>query len=430
IRECAGPWASRIVLAAKPHQEHVSDIDQFVWRMCVSYRGLNSVTCPFEYPITRCAHAIEDFGDAVGPLFFISLDARQGFHQIRVRFCDQEKLAFFAPDGKKYTYKVVPFGPRNAPAVYTAMMRQFRHEWDGMFQAAEDPTDGVYGSRVIIDDILLWSNGVAKLLRYFECVCKIFRRYRCSFRLDKCDFFKGRFEYVGHDITSEGNCPARSKFDLINDWPMPETTRSLHSFVGLVGFYSKFCPWFEVDLYEFRCLIQKHKHAPGGAIPVADWTAEHRALFAQLKHAVTSSPCLARYDSRLPCFLKTDWSADGMGFVMMQPEDSEAANAAIAKLRSGGDCDFDITMKGARLQPLVFGSRRCDKRERHFHSFVGEAACGRWAIGQCRRYLWGCHFYWICDCQAMKQIFDYDGNIHMVSRWAQELFGYSFTVVH
>jgi len=41
---CFGPWGSSIVLAAKPHQEHVIDIKDFVWRMCVSYRKLNSVT--------------------------------------------------------------------------------------------------------------------------------------------------------------------------------------------------------------------------------------------------------------------------------------------------------------------------------------------------------------------------------------------------
>ena len=46
IRPCFGPWGSSIVLAAKPHQEQVTDINEFVWRMCVSYRRLNEVTLP------------------------------------------------------------------------------------------------------------------------------------------------------------------------------------------------------------------------------------------------------------------------------------------------------------------------------------------------------------------------------------------------
>ena len=39
-------WLSMIVLAPKPHQEHIDNIDDFIWRLCVSYRGLNSVTLP------------------------------------------------------------------------------------------------------------------------------------------------------------------------------------------------------------------------------------------------------------------------------------------------------------------------------------------------------------------------------------------------
>ncbi|MGH7954401.1 MAG: hypothetical protein ACREOZ_00415, partial [Gloeomargaritales cyanobacterium] len=80
IKECVGPWSSSIVLAAKPHQEHVTNIENFVWRMCVSYRKLNSITKPFEFPIPRCADAVEDLGDASGRMYFISVDARQGFH--------------------------------------------------------------------------------------------------------------------------------------------------------------------------------------------------------------------------------------------------------------------------------------------------------------------------------------------------------------
>ena len=40
-------------------------------------------------------------------------------------------------------------------------------------------------------------------------------------------------------------------------------------------------------------------------------------------------------------------------------------------------------------------------------------------------------FYWICHCSAMNEILDYDGGqIHVVRRWAQELLGYHFSVIH
>jgi hypothetical protein len=86
----------RPVLAPKPHQEHVMNIEEFIWRVCVSFRRLNRVAKPFTFPITRCADAIEDIGAIPFLiLWFISLDCRQGFHQISIRHSDQEKLHFY-----------------------------------------------------------------------------------------------------------------------------------------------------------------------------------------------------------------------------------------------------------------------------------------------------------------------------------------------
>ena len=427
IRPCFGPWGSSIVLAAKPHQEQVTDINEFVWRMCVSYRRLNQVTLPFEYPIPRCDDAIDDFGDSNGRLYFISLDNKTGYHQIGVRYADQSKLAFFGPDGKKYTFTVMPFGPRNAPAFYTCMMLIFRGEYDSLFKERRPNDTAHKGSRTIIDDILLWSTSLDTLLAYFECVCSVFMKYRVTFQLKKCEFLTNRIEYVGHDITPDGNCPAESKFDLIADWPLPTTGQSLGSFIGLVSFYNIYCPFFEIRVKPLRSLERTHHRKP---IPDVSWTTPLVSLWHELKVGITSSPCLARYDSAKPCFLKTDWAGTGMGWILMQPDDSDASAAALALLRSDGICNFDVTMSGARLRPIRFGSRSCTERERHYHSFVGEAGCGRWAISQNRKFLWGTEFFWLCDCSAIKEILEYDGPIHQIRRWAQELLGYFFQVFH
>jgi hypothetical protein len=124
-------------------------------------------------------------------LWFISLDCRQGFHQILIRLLDQEKTAFYTPNGDKECLTVMPFGPMNGPATYTAMMFELREEWMSLFlKCHPEHAKFVADSRTIIDDILNWSTDPDALLDLFECICIVFLKYRVSFRLDKCEFFK------------------------------------------------------------------------------------------------------------------------------------------------------------------------------------------------------------------------------------------------
>ena len=323
IEECKGPWGSLIVLAPKPHQEHIDDINDFVWRMCVSYRALNAVTKPFTYPIPRCDNAVGSLGIIVmgDNIMFVSLDAKQGYHQISVKKSDREKLAFFSPDGTKYTFKVMPFGPTNAPAFYTCMMHQLQKDWDKLFfqrvreKASNDTTINitdsnvisinnnklVIGSKVIIDDILAFANILEYLMLYVDCICVVFKKYRVSFQLKKCDFLKERVEYVGHDLLADGNCPAQSKFDLIQKWELPQQGPSLHSFIGLLNFYHKYIPYFEITVKPLRTLERKYHRK---AIPASAWTEDLTSLFNELKKLVLDSPLLARYDPSKPVFLK------------------------------------------------------------------------------------------------------------------------------
>ena len=91
---------SNIVLAPKPHQEHITDIDEFIWRFCISYVALNLVTFITSYPILRYDDAfMNEFGTAK---YFISIYAYSGYHQIAISVCSIDKTAFSGPGGRKY----------------------------------------------------------------------------------------------------------------------------------------------------------------------------------------------------------------------------------------------------------------------------------------------------------------------------------------
>ena len=100
-KRCKWPWGSLIVLAAKPHQEHVTNIKDFIWRMCVSYRKLNGVNKLFKYPIPRCGIYVTVINVGANCIWIITLNDCHGFHQDGVRPTDQEKIALFAPENNK-----------------------------------------------------------------------------------------------------------------------------------------------------------------------------------------------------------------------------------------------------------------------------------------------------------------------------------------
>lgn len=52
---------------------------------------------------------------------------------------------------------------------------------------------------MIIDDILIIYNHIPTLIYYVSCVAHVFMKYRLSFKLAKCNFFKLQVKFVGHD---------------------------------------------------------------------------------------------------------------------------------------------------------------------------------------------------------------------------------------
>ena len=84
-------------------------------------------------------------------------------------------------------------------------------------------------------------------------------------------------------------------------------------------------------------------------IPSAMWIPELLDLFKSLKVDITLSPVLAQYDSSLPTFLKTYWSAVGMGFIIMQSNNDKVSLDSVQLLRTTEENNFDTTMDRPRL---------------------------------------------------------------------------------
>ena len=429
IEDDDGPWGAPIVLAAKPHQEHVH-WSKYVWRLCVSYRKLNAVTRPFTFPIIRCDDAVRDIGDSE---YFITMDLDSGYWQVACEEKSKAKLAFFTPTGKK-RFKTMPMGATNAHPVFVALVAKFKEEWD---RKAQTMKLSGFKSQVIVDDIMLSARDPETLIQYFVCVLQVLQHYRCTAKLRKCRFFPSVAEFVGLDINAKGNSPAKSKFEAFTKLEPPKTFTDLNMLIGCFGFYHEHIPLYETRIKRWRD-IQKLRPQPGTpkqnemTIIRKAWTPKDDQLLQQLKSDILSEPILKRPDPTLRFYLKTDWSKGAMGAALLQPNSGDAkAMEAMHKETAGGTCTFDLTLSGLRLHPISFISRRTSDPERSYHSYVGEACAGIWAIEKFRPYLFGKAFTWLTDCSGLRKFFEgEDIPSHMIQRWRMQLLRYDFTIVH
>ena len=220
-------------------------------------------------------------------------------------------------------------------------------------------------------------------------------------------------KFVDHDLTAGGNCPAQSKFNLIKDWSLPIHDTIFLSSIGMGAFYSCYCPWFETNIKPFRPLQRSFHHAP---IPVMAWSSSNISIFVSYKSNLISSFLLLRYDSSKLVFLKTGWSANGIGHILMQPDNCSESLLSLKFLEDSGDCSFELSLEEPHLHPVLFGSRSNLPYETSYHSFVGDITCDRWSIAHNRRYLWSKKIYWIYDCNSIKKILEYTGSIHQLRR--------------
>ena len=89
-----------------------------------------------------------------------------------------------------------------------------------------------------------------------------------------------------------------------------------------------------------------------------------------------------------------------------------------------------MSSTGQRLRAISSGMRKYTEGESHYHSFVGKIAALRWAIAKNKIYLWEVTFFVLCYMKTTYRILEYDGPIHSLRRWSQELQCYHFVAYH
>jgi hypothetical protein len=217
-------WATLMVLAPKANQ---IPWFEYIWRLCVSYRRLNQVTCPYAYPMPRCDDALD--GILPGMMFFVSFDLATEYWQIVAAKATQNKLAYYTPEGL-FSLKRMPMGALNAALVFVSASNNMKLEWN---QGAAKKGINVdkAGAKVIADDILAYATTIPTLISYLRCFLTTLQHYLATVKLKNAS--GSTVASVLWEWTCPGRATAQLKTSMPPSWPSNHPTCLLTSACSL-----------------------------------------------------------------------------------------------------------------------------------------------------------------------------------------------------
>lgn len=203
-------------------------------RFCTDYRKVNAVTKPDSFPLPR----MEDCIDQVGSARFVSkLDLLKGYWQVPLSARAREIAAFITPKGL-YSYAVMPFGLRNAPATFQRLMNRVIGD--------------MQGCAVYLDDVVLYSDTWPIHLQRMRELFTRLAEARLTVNLAKCEFAKATVTYLGRVVGQGQVRPVAAKVHAVQHFPVPTTKKELMRFLGLAGYYRSFCNNFSAVVAPFN----------------------------------------------------------------------------------------------------------------------------------------------------------------------------------
>ncbi|GMF15818.1 unnamed protein product [Phytophthora lilii] len=273
------------------------------WRIVHDYRYLNNNTIRQSVPMTRK----EDVFDSMASSYYFScVDLMSAYYQVRMKMDHVKYTAFQAPSGL-YEYLVLPMGVSNAPAT--------------MHRLTSSLFKNLTHTRSFYDDIYVFtkSKDIDEHLQALRDVLKILKKNKLYVKLSKCVFCAEEIPCLSDFIGRTGVRIDPDKVQTIRDWPVPRTQEQLHNFLGLTGYFQRFCEQYaELTAPLFTQL--KKKNQRNSKITIS---AVQLKNFTELKRRLSETSVLHLPDffQQMHLHLRTDASQFAVGGVRFQVVD-------------------------------------------------------------------------------------------------------------
>ena len=383
IRPSTSAWNSPIVLVKKKNGD---------MRMCIDFRGLNSITKRISYPIPETKHLLDCLS---GSSFFSSLDLSSAYYQCEILEKHREFTAFSTRRGH-FEFNRMPFGLTGAPFTFQRMMH--------LLLNAENWEQCV----IYLDDVLVFAKSFEEHLDRLRCIFEKLQSGGIKLSASKCDFLQSQLIFLGHVVSSKGIAADPSKVECIKKWERPCTIEEMRSFLGFANYYRRFIKSYAAlaapleDMMKSSCQgnmnLQKKFQLR--------WTPDAENCFLKLKNALTSSPLLGYPTEKGTYVLDCDASHDCIGAVLSQrQEQGEVVISYCSKKLTKSEKSYCITRK--------------------------ELLAVYYFVKQLRHYLLGRRFIIRTDHKALTWLLNWDRpNTSQYCSWIAELEVYDFTIEH
>ena len=365
------PWASPVVPVPKK--------DGTV-RVCIDYRKLNEVTVADPYYMSTMEEILERVGES---RVMSKLDLAKGFYQVEVESQSQEKTAFISPFGK-YEFTRMPFGLKNAPAIFQRLMEVVLR-------------DCYECSAPYIDDIIVFSKNGEEHIQHLRCVLEALRKFGLTIKEGKCQFGRVKVEYLGHVIGGGVLAVPAHRAAAMKDYIRPVTKKQLRSFLGAAGYYRQFVEGYARMSSVLTPLTAK------SAPSVVCWTVEGLEAFTRIKVSLVDVCCLTIPTQEDEFTLHCDASGSGIGATLN-------------------------VERGGKKMPVAFYSKQLQGAQHHYSATELEGLAVFKAIHYFAHYLFGCRFVVLTDHKALVSFLHSRVLNRRLHGWILQLLQFDFEI--
>ncbi|XP_063888612.1 uncharacterized protein K02A2.6-like [Scylla paramamosain] len=340
-------WCARMVVVAKKSGQA---------RRTVDYQRLNAA-CRRE---THHTPAPFDMVSSVPKHCFKTVaDAYWGYHQVRLDEESRSLTTFITPWGR-FRYLRTPMGHCSTGDAYT---KRF-----------DDAIQGIVRKHKCIDDTLLYDSNIEDAFWHTYEFLATCAAKGITLKPEKFQFARREVDFVGFHLGWEEYKPTDERLAAIKSFRMPDKP-SISDIRSWYGFVNQLAPFLATApiMNAFRELLKK----PCGKAVYWDEHLQEKFRRAQDTICQLAKDGLAYYDKTRPTVALTDWSREGIGFIILQQFCHCSSAAAPFCCRAGW-----------RL--ALCGSRHLTAAETGYAAVEGETLAVVWCLQKARLFLLGC----------------------------------------